>query len=326
MKVVELEWGFMTSTVMRPMLSNGTLVAGVYFSKGEGHVNGRFPKIYGVVTDDLTVTHETGRSAEIGGLPWHRMAEVYTVGTRDEESAKKLAEKMAANMRPQNYGTIYVDRYHVRFSPKLEEGMHLILKDSGKPEQKVVVVRSNRDDSDRCAGCPFKGNCGCNAPTSPFIGRSAICGKGPDSESFLRLKKEMDIKYVAAIVEDPEKLRKFANKAMPNVYCDFSVLRDSEVHELPPFIGERIIFSAKGLVKNKDTVALIGDFLDPRVVEYLSKFNKHDNFIPVSSAGGRWFHGSCYFGDKTDVDVDVHCRIGALVEFADGRLEWVFQK
>lgn len=328
MKVVELEWGFMTSTVKRPVLSNGTLVAAVYFSKGEGQVSGRFPTIYGIVTDDMSVSYETGKSSEIGGLPWHKLAEVYTIGSRDAERARKLAEKMATNMSPLRRGTVYIDKYDVRFAPKLEEGQKLVLKEKGKPPQKVVVVRSNCNDPDCCAGCPFKGNLGCTAPTSPFVG-SSVCGRGPDAESFLRLRKEMDIQYVAAVVEDPQALKAGMEPSMPNVFCDFAVLKDDRVLELPEFIGRKVIFSVERRMSDSDGVALVGRVNDKQVEEYVRDIFKRTLFIPVCASEwcGRWFKpGLVDYGESKEWRLDVPCRIGALVEFADGRLEWVFKK
>ena len=53
MKVVALNWSFMTNTLKFPVVKSGRIVSTTAYEKGEGRWSGRFPTAYAVVTDDF---------------------------------------------------------------------------------------------------------------------------------------------------------------------------------------------------------------------------------------------------------------------------------
>ena len=53
MKVVALNWAFMTNTLKFPVVKSGRNASMTSSERGEGRWSGRFPTAYAVVTDDF---------------------------------------------------------------------------------------------------------------------------------------------------------------------------------------------------------------------------------------------------------------------------------
>ena len=63
MKVITVNWAFMTKTIEFPVLKSGKIISGTTFDKGEGQWTGRFPTAFLVCTDDAEIEEKrTSRS------------------------------------------------------------------------------------------------------------------------------------------------------------------------------------------------------------------------------------------------------------------------
>ena len=186
MKVEKLQFGFMTNTIKRPIV-HGTIYNAVCYQKGEGNYCGRLPAFYVVCSDDTTVEHHTQSRTETRvGMSLYDISKIYTIATRDEESAQALAAKMALSPFGVKPNTIYLaPDGHVRFAPKLMEGDILTIKQKEHPDKTVRVVK-HKNDYDSCNQCIFHSCFGCLHPLN-YVHKK-LCGHEPGKDEFLALE------------------------------------------------------------------------------------------------------------------------------------------
>lgn len=166
MKVVKLEWGFMTSTIRRPVVvapfSKPITLVG--FEKGEGQMGGRFPVMFGVFPDDAEVkhvTHHRGEPAPEGGITMNDVDSIYVIKVRDIFAAESLAAKISSSPR------VYEDR-DVVLSPDgrefrkgpgiLDPGTEYRVFQKGHPVRRARIEQvpefgSDAGTRDHCARC-----------------------------------------------------------------------------------------------------------------------------------------------------------------------------
>lgn len=64
MKIVKLEWGYMTDSVLCPVLERGYITSLVGWENGTHSIYGMFPTMYAVASDNAIVTHYHGSTKD----------------------------------------------------------------------------------------------------------------------------------------------------------------------------------------------------------------------------------------------------------------------
>lgn len=142
------------------------------------------------------------------------------------------------------------------------------------------------------------------------------------------MKKIKEIIYLAGVVLNQNKLKKFVNSNMPNTYCHHMTVKYGNINELPDFLGMKFKFNTEKIFFNEKAVAISGNINESSIKKIMEEANQHAH-ITISTADGVapvYSNDLLKEGNSLEYKDDVMLKFGAFVVFEDKSTGWIFKK
>lgn len=143
------------------------------------------------------------------------------------------------------------------------------------------------------------------------------------------MKQIKEIIYLAGVVVNNvnrNKLKKFINSNMSNVYCHHMTVKYGNIDELPNFLGIEFTFRTDKVFFNKQAIAISGFVDDPYIKKIMKEANQkaHITICTADGVSPVYSNKLLEVGNNIEYTDTILLKFGAFVVFEDNNIGWVF--
>ena len=142
------------------------------------------------------------------------------------------------------------------------------------------------------------------------------------------MKKIKNIIYLAGVVINQNKLKKFVNSEMPNVYCHHMTVKYGNINELPNNLGMKFKFNIDKIFFNEKAIAASGDVNSSIIKDIMKEANQHAHITicTAEDVAPVYSNELLNVGNSIKYKDEITLKFGAFVVFEDETTGWVYKK